>query len=127
MALHSDAGTSARLVYNLTGVTGGLTASGTAVGVLPVGYRILRVSIDTAVAGTAGSSSPLISLGITGSLAKYVASAALVVSVGVASHTVVGTARATAAETILMTLISGTVTTNAAYDATLVVELIRVS
>lgn len=127
MALYSDSSSTARLVYNLTGVTGGLTAAGTAIGVMPVGYRIQRVSIDTAVAGTTGSSSPTISLGILGSLAKYVAtSTALTVSVGIASYTVVGSARATAAEQILLTLVSGTITTNVLYDATIIVELVRV-
>lgn len=126
MALQSNGGNTALLTFNLTGVTGGMTAAGVTVGMLPVGYRIHRISIDTAVAGTTGSSSPLIGIGISGTLGKYLATnTALTVSVGVASYTVVGSARATAPETILLSLTSGTVTTNALYDAMLVIELIR--
>lgn len=122
MALHSSQTPNAQLIYRISGAS--LTGS-PSIGRLPVGYEILRVSVKTHVAGT-GSSSPTISLGVSGTTTKYVNAGSLTVSVGVATYTVVGTALKTADEDILLTY-GGTMPTNATYDATLIVELVRIN
>lgn len=121
MALISSAQPNAYITYAIAGAS----LTGTAnIGTLPVGYQILRASIKTNVAGT-GSSSPTLAIGISGTTGKYVTSAALTVSAGVAALTVIGTAVPTADETLSVTY-GGTTPTNATYAAVLVVELMRV-
>lgn len=121
MALHSDSSSYARIVYTLSGA--GLTGSAT-IGMLPAGYKIFRGVVLTHVAGT-GSSSPTIAIGISGTTGKYVAAQSPGVDANVDSLTIIGTSAPTADETILITY-GGTMPTNAAYSATLVLELIRV-
>jgi hypothetical protein len=123
MALHSSTlPTGNSITYRISGAS---LSGAVVLGRLPVGYEILRASVKTHVAGT-GSSSPTIAVGISGSANKYVTAAALTVSVGVATHTVIGTALKTADEELILTY-GGTMPTNATYDATLVVELVRIN
>lgn len=124
MALHGDphpAG--AAILYRIQG--GSLTGTSATIGVLPADHEILRVVTKTHVAGT-GSSAPTISLGIAGTAGKYVNGNTLVVTATVDAYTVVGTALKTAAETLVLTY-GNSLPTNATYDATLVVELVRIN
>ena len=113
----------ALLTYKLTSAN--TTAGTITLGKLPAGYGISRIMVFTAVAGT-GSSSPTFSLGISGSTAKYKADGALTVTAGWVAYTVAagGAMPVSADETILVTT-TGTLPTNATYDARLVVECIR--
>lgn len=123
MSLESDASPQALIRYNLTSAN--TTAGAYTIGKLPVGYLPVRISVVTRVAGT-GSSSPTFSIGISGTTAKYKADAALTVTAGFLAYTVVSSyAAATAEETILLTT-TGTLPTNATYDAWLFIECLRV-
>lgn len=124
MALVSSANAQAALIFNLTSAH---TVAGTwTVGKLPAGYAILRINGVTAVAGT-GSSSPTFSVGISGTTAKYKADAALTVTAGYVAYTVAaaGAYPTAADETIILTT-TGTLPTNATYNATIILELLRV-
>jgi uncharacterized membrane protein len=90
-------------------------------GRLPAGAVPLRVVVVTGVAGT-GSSSPTVKIGSADDDDKYVASAALVVTNGVASHTTIVTGGFATAEEIISATFGGTLPTNATYDAWLILE-----
>lgn len=124
MALVSGAYAQAALVYNLTSAN--TTAGTITVGKLPAGYAILRISGVTAVAGT-GSSSPTFSVGISGTTAKYKADAALTVTAGYVAYTVAASgAYPTAADETILITTTGTLPTNATYNATIIIECFRV-
>jgi hypothetical protein len=111
------------LTYKLTSAN--TTAGTITVGKLPAGYAIRAIEVFTAVAGT-GSSSPTFSVGISGTTAKYKADGALTVTAGYVAYTVAagGALPTTADETILITT-TGTLPTNATYDARVVMSLVR--
>lgn len=121
--LISSASPFAMLTYKLTSAN--TTAGTITVGKLPAGYAINRIEVFTAVAGT-GSSSPTFSVGISGTTAKYKADGALTVTAGYVAYTVAagGAMPTTADETILITT-TGTLPTNATYDARVVISAVR--
>jgi hypothetical protein len=121
--LTSVVGPFGTLTYKLTSAN--TTAGTITVGKLPAGYAINKIEVFTAVAGT-GSSSPTFSVGIAGTTAKYKADGALTVTAGYVAYTVAagGAMPTTAEETILITT-TGTLPTNATYDARVVMSLVR--